>query len=133
MFVRDFPYGDDIDENVLDQDITNAFVYVNASGQPNPALFSDQASYSLGYLLLAAHALVENIRASSQGLNGQYNFLQASKGAGPINESFSIPQQILDHPILSMLTKTNYGSRYLQLVLPQLSGQVIIAHGTTLP
>lgn len=131
QFARDFPFGTDINTGVVDNDVTSAFAFVNAN--INPACFSDQPTYSLGYNLLAAHYLVVNLRASSQGMNGQYNFLQASKGAGPVNESFSIPQRILDDPYWSMLTKTHYGASYLHLLLPQLCGQIYVAYGTTLP
>jgi hypothetical protein len=119
QFFRDFPYGTDINTTVTDQDIVNAFVCTNVN--INQALFQNQGTYTLGYLLLSAHYLVTNLRASSQGINGQYNFLQQGKGAGPVNESFAIPQRILDNPYFSMLTKTNYGAQYLQLLLPQLS------------
>lgn len=116
---------------VLDQDITSSFMSTNVN--INQALFPDQSTYTLGYLLLSAHYLVMNLRQSSQGINGQYNFLQASKGVGSVNESFSIPQRVLDNPYWTMLTKTNYGSSYLQLLLPQLAGQAYTVIGTTLP
>src|ERR1700733_14959368 len=131
QFVRDFPYGTDPENNVLNSDITNAFNFTNFN--INQALFQNQAQYPLGYLLLSAHYLVLNMRASSQGINGQYNFLEQSKGVGALNSSFAIPQRILDNPYWSMLTKTNYGSEYLQLLLPQLAGQMMNAFGTVLP
>lgn len=129
FFVRDFPYGTDPNVSILDSDITKCFTFTNVN--MSQALFADQGSYNVGYLLLSAHYLVTNIRASSQGLNGQYNFLQASKGAGGVNEAFSIPQRILDNPDWAMLTKTNYGAQFIQLVLPQLSGQIFNVIGTT--
>ena len=131
QFVRDFPYGTDPNTSVLDNDIAYAFTFVNVN--INQGLFADQGSYSLGYNLLAAHYLVMNLRASSQGINGQFNFLQASKGVGPVNEAFSIPQRILDNPDWSILAKTNYGVMFLQLVIPQLAGQAYNVYGTTLP
>lgn len=131
QFVRDFPYGVDPNNNVLDSDITYAFQMTNVN--INCALFPDQGTYSLAYNLLSAHYLVTNLRASSQGINGQYNFLQQSKNAGSISEAFGIPQRILDNPYFSMLTKTNYGAMYLQLLLPQLSGQVYNVYGSTRP
>lgn len=131
QFVRDFPYGTDPTTQVLDSDISYAFVMVNSN--INQCLFSDQGTYSMAYNLLAAHYLVTNLRSSSQGINGQYNFLQAGKGVGAVNESFSIPERILANPYFSMLTKTNYGALYLQLLLPQLMGQMYNAYGTTLP
>lgn len=87
----------------------------------------------MAYNLLSAHYLVMNLRSSSQGINGQYNFLQVSKGVGSVNESFSIPERITNNPYFSMLTKTNYGQAYLQLLLPQLTGQIYVVAGTTLP
>lgn len=131
QFVRDFPYGTDQNVSVLDSDIAYAFQFVNVN--MNQALFADQGSYTLGYNLLAAHYLVMNLRSSSQGINGQFNFLQNSKGVGGVSESFSIPQRILDNPDWSILAKTNYGAAFLQLIIPQLAGQMYIAYGTTLP
>lgn len=131
QFVRDFPYGTDPNTSILDADIASAFQYTNVN--INQALFCDQGTYTLAYNLLSAHYLVINMRSSSQGINGQYNFLQASKGAGSVNESFSLPQRVLDNPYWSMLSKTNYGARYLEILLPQLTGNMYIAYGTTLP
>lgn len=130
-FNRDFPYGTDLDTTILDSDITKAFTLVNVN--VNEDLFATQADYNIGYLLLSAHYLVMNIRSSSQGLNGQFNFLQASKGVGSVSESFSIPQRILDNPDWSMLAKTNYGAQFLQLIIPQLSGQMFNVAGSTRP
>jgi Protein of unknown function (DUF4054) len=128
-FFRDFPFGADVTTSILDQDIAKAYQQVNVA--INPGLFANQENFSIGYLLLAAHWLVTNLRASAQGLSGQYSFLQASKGVGSVNESFSIPQRILDNPYFSMLAKTNYGMMYLHLILPQLTGQVYTVHGHT--
>lgn len=130
-FYRDFPYGTDPNTSVLDQDITSAFMSTNFN--INQRLFSSQSNYTLGYLLLSAHYLVMNLRSSSQGINGQYNFLQASKGVGSVNEAFQIPERIMANPYWTQLMKTNYGATYLNLVLPQLAGQMFIAYGTTLP
>lgn len=131
QFTRDFPYGTDINTSVLDSDIASAFQFTNVN--INQALFADQGSYSLGYNLLSAHYLVVNLRSSSQGINGQFNFLQSGKSVGSVSESFSIPQRILDNPDWSMLSKTNYGMMFLQLVIPQMAGQVYTVMGTTLP
>lgn len=130
-FYRDFNYGTNPATSILDQDITSAFI--SASVNIDPSNFDNQGSYSLGFNLLSAHYLVMNLRQSSQGINGQFNFVQASKGAGSVNEAFSIPQRILDDPYWSMLSKTNYGAMYLQLLLPQLAGNVFTVFGTTRP
>lgn len=130
-FVRDFPYGVDPNTCILDADISKAFGQTNININKN--LFSTQEAYTIAYLLLAAHYLVVDLRMSSQGINGQYNFLETSKSVGSVNQSFTIPQRILDNPYVSMLTKTSYGAKYLELILPQLSGQVFITYGRTLP
>jgi len=130
-FFRDFPYGTDPATSILDQDITSAFQQVNINF--NSDLFGDQASYSLGYLLLAAHFMVMSIRASSQGISGQFNFLQQSKNVGSVAEAFGIPQRILDNPEWAILCKTNYGAMFLQLVLPQMAGNIFSVAGSTRP
>lgn len=127
-FFRDFPYGSDVNENVLDADIANAMQMTNIN--INQGLFAEQSDYNVGYLLLTAHYLVMNLRQSSQGLNGQFSFLEQSKGVGSVNSSFAIPQRILDNPNWSMLTKTNYGAQYIQILLPALTGQMYTVPGS---
>ena len=62
-FNRDFPYGTTTD-TIMDSDISKAellaFIAIN------PCLFQSQEIYNIGFLLLSAHSLVMNIRASSQ-------------------------------------------------------------------
>lgn len=127
QFVRDFPYSTDPNVGVLDSDIASAFLYTNL--MVNQAFFPDQGSYTLGYNLLAAHYLVTNLRASSQGVNGQYTWLQNSKSVGAVNEAFSIPDRILENPLFAALSKTNYGQQYLMLILPQLTGYMFGVYG----
>src|SRR5665213_1022652 len=95
QFVRDFPYGTDPNLAILDQDITNAFNLTELT--INQDLWGTQANYATAYLYLSAHFMVLNIRASSQGLNGQFNWAQNSKSVGAITESFTIPQRIIDN------------------------------------
>lgn len=131
QFVRDFPYGTDPNVSVLDVDILNAFNLVDIT--INQALWENQTQFQLAYGYLAAHFLVLNLRASSQGLNGQWNWAQNSKSGGAVSEAFAIPQRILDNPDFMAYTKTNYGAMYLNLLWPQLSGQIFTVCGTTLP
>ena len=131
FFVRDFPYGIDPQTSIVDGDISKAYQETNINF--NQDFWADQTGYTTGYLYLSAHYLVTNIRASSQGIVGQYNFNESSKSVGSVSESFSIPQRILDNPEFSMLTKTNYGAKYLYFVLPQLSGQMFSVHEMTKP
>jgi hypothetical protein len=129
-FVRDFPYGID-PSAVMDQDITNALA--DAGFNFNQALFSTQAQFTLGYLLLAAHYLVTNLRASSQGIAGTYSWLETSKGVANVSSGFQIPERIMAYPQYAMLTKTHYGAKFLQLLLPRLTGQIFTTPGRTQP
>lgn len=130
-FVRDFVYGTDINTNVLDQDISNALN--ESSAFVNVDFFATQLAFNVGFLNLGAHFMVMSLRAATQGTSGQFPWLQASKGVGNVNESYNIPQRILDNPELAMLSKTNYGAKYLFLILPQLSGQIFTVCGGTRP
>lgn len=129
FFVRDFPYGADITKHVLDADIDRALAEADASF--NEALWSTQDKYTLAYLLLTAHNLVMDLRASSQGISGQFSWLQASKSVGSVSESFSIPQKVLDHPVFAVLSKTTYGAKYLAMLLPLITGPVFTVPGAT--
>lgn len=131
QFFRDFPYGTDPALAILDQDILVAYAWVNTS--INPGIFPDQATYTLGYLYLSAHRLVMNIRASSQGLNGQYNWAQTQKAVQGVSESFQIPERIANNPLFMQYTKTNYGAQFIELILPFLAGQMFTVMGRTKP
>lgn len=128
---RDFPYSNDPKLGVTDQDIAKA--YQQTGMNINQALWPTQADYTMGYLLLAAHYLVTDLRMASQGLNGQYNWAEQSKSVGSVSQAFAIPQKILDNPYFSMLARTNYGAKYLELLIPQLAGAVFPTAGRTLP
>lgn len=130
-FTRDFTYSADPSTGVTDADITKAF------GQTgfliNQGLFSSQDQYNIGYLLLSAHFLVVDLRMSSQSTQGRFSWAPQSKSVGSVSESFAIPQRILDNPNFSGYGETNYGAKYLLLILPQICGQVFAICGTTLP
>ena len=130
-FTRDFPYGPDPTTSVTNDDITSAMQ--DCAAMINVDLFSSQENYNVGFLNLSAHFMVMSLRASSQGISGQYSWLQNSRGVGSVSESVAIPQRILDNPEYAMLTKTNYGAKFLFMVLPALSGQVFVVCGRTLP
>lgn len=139
QFIRDFPFavpssggGDSTDSSkVLDADITNALTL--AGNQINPGIFTTQALYTQGYLYLAAHYLVTAFSAAFEGVGSSAGWLTASKSVGSVSESYAIPDRITKSPFLALLSKTKYGSMYLQIVLPLLVGNVQIAGGATLP
>lgn len=130
-FSRDFPYGIDPELNIVDQDIANAFMFCY---DINQNLFSTQENYTLGFLLLAAHNLVLSIRQSSQGLSSGFgNWNETSKGVGGINQSFSIPQPIIDNPSFSHFNTTLYGQRYFSLIYNATIGYMYSVEGQTKP
>ena len=131
QLARDFPYGGTNGDltTIQDLDIKNA--QVEAGININQSLFANQAAYSLGFNLLTAHYLVMDLRASAAGIQGTYPWMTSSKGVGSVNESIQIPEQIMRNPYMAMLSKTYYGAKYLNLVLPSLVGAVFTAHGRT--
>lgn len=131
QFVRDFPYGTDPKVSVLASDIATAFQAVNMT--INPSMWQDQGSYTYGYLLLTAHFLVLNLRASSQGLNGQWNWLQNTKSVASISEGFEIPDRVKQNPDFMQYYKTNYGAQYMNLLWPQIGGAIFTVFGPSKP
>lgn len=130
-FFRDFPYGTDMDTQVTDQDIAKAYQQTNM--MISDKFFRDQASYSVGYYYLSAHFLVTDLQASSQGMNGQYAFLEQSKSVGSVSQGFVIPESMTKNPFYAMLVKTTYGAHYFQLIYPQLVGTAYSVRGRTRP
>lgn len=131
QFIRDFPYGTDPNVAVLDVDIINAFNLTDT--MINQGLYPTQLAFQISYGYLAAHYLVLNLRASSQGLNGQWNWIQNSKAVNGVSEGFDIPDRIKNNPDFAAYTKTNYGAMYLNLLWPLLSGVMYTVCGRTKP
>lgn len=130
-FVRDFPFGTNIDEHVLDSDIQKAMLKADAFILTK--CFSSQEMFSLGYYFLTAHYLVLSLRASSQGINGKYEFLQTSRSVGSVSEGVSIPESISKNPLYMSFMQSNYGGEYLNMVLPCISTAVFVTEGRTTP
>lgn len=128
-FARDFPYGETA-EFVMDADITKA--QEQAAYNINEALFPSQPKFSMCFNYLTAHYLCIDLRLASQGVASQYNWVRTSKAVGSVSEGFQVPDRIMANPELAMLTQTGYGGKYLQLVLPQLVGNVFVVAGKTL-
>lgn len=130
-FSRDFPYNPDPNLGVTDQDITRAMAEAEAS--MNESIIPTQSIFNLAFLYLTAHFLVIDLRAASQGVEGSFSWITASKSVGSVSESFAVPQKIQDSPLLSMFTKTNYGAKYLHMLLPYLVGRIFSVCGRTQP
>ena len=129
-FNRDFPYGNSDLTTVQDADIQKALN--QQQNMINPCLAWNQNIYTQEALLLAAHFLVLNLRASAQGIAGKFEWLQNSKTAGSVSVGISIPDRLLENPELAMLVSTTYGTQYLYIILPLLTGQMTTVAGGTI-
>jgi len=137
FFSRDFPYAPDVTPpaqqdpslGVTDADITRAMFEGEVS--TNLDVAPDQQTYTMWYLYAAAHFLVMDLRASAQGLEGQYQWTTQSKSVGSVSESFAIPQSIIDNPLLNMWTKTNYGAKLMMMMMPYFIAPIFPVCGRT--
>lgn len=140
FFSRDFPYApdpvppateQDPSLGVTDKDITRAFFEGQVSA--NIDLSPDQDIYTMWYLYAAAHFLVMDLRASAGGLEGSFQWTTQSKSVGSVSESYAIPQIVIDNPLLNMWTKTPYGAKLLQMMLPYFVAPIFPVCGMTHP
>ena len=133
-FDRDFAYGED-DPNqpnvrmVRDKDITAAMRQSGIIFAED--LMASQDMYTTCYLFLTAHFLCVAAQATASGAYGQFAWLQQSKSAGDVSESFAIPDFIKRNPFLAALCTTKYGARYVMFIAPYLIGNVNIAFGSS--
>ncbi|AFC22571.1 hypothetical protein phi1422_0051 [Bdellovibrio phage phi1422] len=130
-FTRDFPYNDDPEVGVTDTDIQKAMN--EAEMMFNEGLFSSQQEINIMFFLLTAHYLVMDLRMAAQGINGSYSWITTSKSVGSVSESFQVPTMVADNPILAALSKTNYGGKYINLIMPYLVAPIMSIPGRTKP
>ncbi len=124
-------YPDDVDNYVLDSDITKAFA--EAQMVFNQSLFGTDAQITLAYLYLTAFYLVNDLRTSAAGIGSQGQFPVNSKTMGSVSEAYTVPQKYLDNPLLALYTNNGYGMKYLSFALPRLVGNIGAVCGWTLP
>ena len=118
FFNRDFAYGL-TDDYVMDTDITKALTL--ARSNINTSLFADEEEYKLAYLLIAAHHLVTNLQASTEGVNGRFSWLITNNnvGNGASTVTYDIPDWIRKDKNFAYLTTTHYGAKYCSIVAPR--------------
>lgn len=138
-YLRDFPFAELTGQNgdatnyskVTDADLTIAFNQVGSG--LNVCLFPSQLTFTQGFLALAAHNLVMNLRASSQGIAGKYDWLTGSKSVGNVSEAYVIPDKVKENPFFSWLSMTPYGAQYYAVISPYLIGNFGWVRGFTWP
>lgn len=121
---------EDINDYVQDFDIEKAMGEMEV--MLNESLF-DEKTLRIAQLYLTAHCLVNDMRTAINGLASQFPYPVQSRSVGSVSESFGIPTKFLDNPIYSFYITSQFGLKYLALLLPRLVGNVGIAYGATLP
>lgn len=128
-FERDFPFGTDISQHVLDADLTRA--RKETKNYIAHDLFEDQDVFDAAFLNLMAHNLVINLKNSAMGIKNQGEWMTTSKSVGSVSTSQQLPQAVIDDPQFAWYSKTGYGINYLSLVLPRIKGAMFSVKGGT--
>lgn len=118
-----------INDYISDSDIERAFNEAKINFNPN--LFADDESAEMVFYYLAAHYLVIDINNALNPFGLGFNGFTQSKSVGSVSESYGIPQWMLNDTILSNYAQTGYGRKYLSLIAPYISGQIILVQGKT--
>ena len=122
---------DDIDNYILDVDISNVIDQSNVI-IPSDIDIPDDV-YQLLQYYLAAHLLVDVIRTSNAGLTSQITSITTGKSVGSVSQQYGIPTSLLNNDLLSFYITSQYGLKYLALILPYLRGNVSCVKGATTP
>jgi uncharacterized protein DUF4054 len=138
-FTRDFNYNGSGTDVVTNNDVQNALN--DGEALFNQSLWSSTTEQLTAYLFLAAHLLVLNIQVAgglsarnlNEGVMSTGDGVIQSKGVGAINVSYRLPTRLADSAILSEFMRTNYGRRYLQMLVPRLVGNVQVVGGYVEP
>lgn len=118
---------DTLDNYVQDGDIERAFEEARINF--NPDLFSNSNTAQLVFCYLAAHYLVIDLNNAQNPLAlGVMGYTQ-SKSVGSVSESYGIPQWIMNDKILSPYAQTGFGRKYLSLIIPVITGNIICTPG----
>lgn len=141
FFKRDFPFqpqqtdccncnnNSSEFDYIQDYDIEKAFIEARINFNYN--LFQDIDTAKTVFFYLAAHYLVIDLNNASNPLAlGVMGFTQ-SKSVGSVSESYGIPAWIQNSRTLGMYAQTGYGRKYLSLITPYLTGNIILTPGHT--
>ena len=121
----------DIYDYILDSDITKAIGEMLALLPSH--LFTSDVILNLAQLYLTAHCLCNDIKTSNAGLASQIIFPVSSKSAGGISESYGVPRKFLDNETYAFYITSQYGLKYLAMLIPRLRGNIAVVAGWTQP
>lgn len=119
-------YNDSVNNYISDNDISRAFA--EAKVNFNPQLFSCEARNMI-FCYLAAHYLVIDLNNAQNPLALGFMGFTQSKHVGSVSESYGIPQWMMNNSKLSLFAQTGYGRKYLSLIQPYLTGNIIYTPG----
>lgn len=122
-------YKESVDNYIQDSDIERAFL--EAKINFNPQLFSDCCKAKLVFCYLAAHYLVIDLNNAQNPLALGFMGFTQSKSVGSVSESYGIPAWVTNSRSLGLYAQTGYGRKYLSLILPYLTGNIIFTPGRT--
>lgn len=124
-------YWKQINNNVLnytqDADIIRAIAEANVNF--NEGLFESKEEAKLLFMYLVAYYLTIDFQNAANA-NGGFGLVQ-SKSVGSVSESYAIPQFFLNKPQFALYAQNGYGRKYLNMILPYLTGNIILARGRT--
>lgn len=87
----------------------------------------------MAQLWLTAHCLIHDIRCSNAGLASTMVMPVTSRTVGSVSESYGLSQKFLQNPAFAFYVTSNYGLKYLSLVLPYILVTVGVVSGWTQP
>ena len=120
-------YNDSEANYISENDISRAFTEAKINFNAN--LFRGCEAVSTIFCYLAAHYLVIDLNNALNPLALGFMGFTQSKSVGSVSESYGIPQWMLNDKNLSMYGQTGYGRKYLSLIQPYLTGNIIYTPG----
>ena len=68
---------------------------------------------------------------SVKGVNSDSQFPMTSKNVEGVSASYSIPDLYQNDPILNYFSQTQFGCKYLSMLVPRAVGRIAVVRGTT--
>ena len=123
------PYNDSVFNYITDDQISEAIC--EAQINFNPDLFESCALSTKAFYYLTGHYLVIDLNIMNAPFATGFLGLLQSKSVGSVSASYGIPAYIMNDPNFGLYGQTQFGLKYLSLVLPYLNGQIMIVQGKT--
>lgn len=85
------------------------------------------------FLYLVAFYLAYDLSLAANGAYGLVQFPATSVTVGSVSESYYVPEVYLNDPILGFYARNGFGLKYLNMVYPNIIGNVGVVAGWSLP